>query len=75
MYKTASGNYHNRPSQVMGSQLLMKECRLSELEPRTSRNCDPNDVEAHPCRGVEGINGGHKRGVIAYVHCCSGISV
>ena len=45
-----SGNYHHRPSQGIASQLLMKECRLSELEPRTSRNCDPNDAEAHPCR-------------------------
>ena len=34
----------------MASQLLMKECRLSELEPRASRNCGPNDVMAHPCQ-------------------------
>ena len=34
----------------VASRLLMKECRLSELEPRASRNCHPNDVEAHPCR-------------------------
>jgi hypothetical protein len=50
MCKTVSGNYHHRPSQVMASQLLMKECRLSELEPRASRNCGPNDVMAHPCQ-------------------------
>ena len=50
------------PSQGMASQLLMKECRLSELEPRTSRNCDPNDVEAHPCRR-------HQRWPQARGHC------
>ena len=62
MYKTVSGNYHHRPSQGMASQLLMKECRLSELEPRTSRFSDPNDVEVHPCRR-------HQRWPQARGHC------
>ena len=46
----------------VASRLLMKECCLSELEPRASRNCHPNDAEAHPCRR-------HQRWPQARGHC------